>query len=149
MRSSFQTWVPRRARKPSFPAAAGNEGFLARLGTQVWKELRKLVVLRKVESPEPPLLPPSQTYFLRQNLKLRLLNARLSLLMRDEAGYRGDLKAAQTWLRQYFDTRSTRVSDVLAQLEQLSSISLDIEVPSISESLDAVRSLKARGEGGS
>ncbi len=130
-------------------AAAGNEGFLARLGTQVWKELRKLVVLRKVESPEPPLLPPSQTYFLRQNLKLRLLNARLSLLMRDEAGYRGDLKAAQTWLRQYFDTRSTRVSDVLAQLEQLSSISLDIEVPSISESLDAVRSLKARGEGGS
>lgn len=130
-------------------AASGSEGFLARLGSQVWRELRKLVVLRKVESPEPPLLPPSQTYFLRQNLKLRLLNARLSLLMRDEAGYRADLKAAQTWLRQYFDTHSQRVSEVLAQLEKLSSISLDIEVPSISESLDAVRGLKARREGGS
>jgi uroporphyrin-3 C-methyltransferase len=130
-------------------AASGTEGFLKRLGSQVWRELRKLVVLRKVESPEPPLLPPSQTYFLRQNLKLRLLNARLSLLMRDEAGYRGDLKAAQTWLRQYFDTHSKRVGEVLAQLEKLSSISLDIEVPSISESLDAVRGLKARREGGS
>ena len=130
-------------------AASGNEGFLARLGTQVWSELRKLVVLRKVESPEPPLLPPSQTYFLRQNLKLRLLNARLSLLMRDEAGYRGDLKAAQAWVRQYFDTHSKRVGDVLAQLRQLSSVSLEVEVPSISESLDAVRGFTARSEGGS
>jgi len=130
-------------------AASANGGFLARLGAQVWSELRKLVVLRKVESPEPPLLPPSQTYFLRENLKLRLLNARLSLLMRDEAGYRADLNAAQAWLRQYFDTHSQRVGEVLAQLEKLSSISLNIEVPSISESLDAVRGLKARGEGGS
>ena len=129
-------------------AASGTEGFLARLGAQVWGELRKLVVLRKVESPEPPLLPPSQTYFLRQNLKLRLLNARLSLLMRDEAGYRGDLKAAQLWVRRYFDTHSKRVGDVLEQLRQLSSVSLDVEVPSIAESLDAVRSFKARGEGG-
>lgn len=129
--------------------ASGTEGFLARLGAQVWSELRKLVVLRKVESPVPPLLPPSQTYFLRENLKLRLLNARLSLLMRDEASYRSDLNAAQTWVRQYFDTQSKRVGDVLAKLQQLASISLDIEVPSISESLEAVRGLKARREGGS
>ena len=141
-----------RAKPAPAPAAAavsGTEGFLVRLGAQVWGELRKLVVLRKVESPEPPLLPPSQTYFLRQNLKLRLLNARLSLLMRDEAGYRGDLKAAQAWVRQYFDTHSKRVGDVLAQLKQLSSVALDVQVPSISESLEAVRGFKARGEGGS
>jgi len=140
-----------RAAAPKAPAgaaASATETALARLGAEVWRELRKLVVVRKVESPEPPLLPPSQTYFLRENLRLRLLNARLSLLIRDQAGYRGDLQAAQTWVQQYFDTRSKRVAGVLSQLEQLSSVSLDIQVPSISGSLEAVRAFRARSEGG-
>ncbi len=131
------------------PAAAGSENFVARLGAQVWSELRKLVVLRKLESPAPPLLPPSQSYFLRENLRLRLLNARLSLLMHDQAGYHGDLRAAQTWVKRYFDVHSKRTEDALAQLEQLSSVSLDFEIPNISESLEAVRSFKARRAGGS
>ncbi len=128
---------------------SGDEAFLVRLGAQVWRELRQLVVLRKVDSPEPPLLPPSQSYFLRQNLRLRLLDARMSMLMHDETGYRGDLHAAQTWLKRYFDLRSKRVSDALAQLDQLLSVSLDLEVPSISETLEAVRNYKARGARGS
>ncbi|MGH8736853.1 MAG: uroporphyrinogen-III C-methyltransferase [Burkholderiales bacterium] len=128
---------------------AGSEGFFARLGAQVWSELRKLVVLRKVESPAPPLLPPSQSYFLRENLRLRLLNARLSLLMRDETGYRGDLRAAQTWVKRYFDLHAKRTEDALAQLEQLSSVSLDLALPDISESLEAVRSFKAHRAGDS
>jgi uroporphyrin-3 C-methyltransferase len=131
------------------PAGAENEGFFARLGAQVWSELRKLVVLRKVDSPAPPLLAPSQSYFLRENLRLRLLNARLSLLLRDEAGYRGDLRTAQAWVKRYFDVQSKRTEEVLAQLEQLASVSLDFQVPDISESLEAVRSFKAQRAGGS
>ena len=69
--------------------------------------------------------------------------------MRDEAGYRGDLRAAQAWVKQYFDLHSTRTEYALAQLGQLSAISLNLEVPDISASLDAVRSFKARREGGS
>jgi uroporphyrin-3 C-methyltransferase len=141
----------RAAPAPAGAAATGAEsgGFVARLGAQVWRELRQLVVLRKVDSPEPPLLPPSQSYFLRQNLRLQLLNARLSLLMRDDAGYRRDLHTAQAWLRRYFDANSKRVGDALAQLAQLASASLDAEVPSIAESLEAVRSFKARRAQGS
>jgi uroporphyrin-III C-methyltransferase len=136
---------------PESGAAAGSakEAFLARLGAQLWSELRQLVVLRKVDSPEPPLLPPSQSYFLRENLRLRLLDARMSMLMHDETGYRGDLRAAQAWLKRYFDPRSKRVGDALAQLDQLQSVSLDLEVPSISETLEAVRSFKARHARGS
>ena len=55
-------------------------GFWSRLGSEVWGEVRQLVVVRQVGSNEPPLLPPPQAYFLRENLRLRLLNARLSLL---------------------------------------------------------------------
>jgi uroporphyrin-3 C-methyltransferase len=126
------------------PATPAEEGFFTRLGGEVWKELRQLVVVRKVESPDPPLLPPQQAYFLRENLKLRLLNARLALLTRDEAGYREDLRVAQAWIQRYFDARSKAGQAALAQLKQLSSASISFEPPSISDSLDAVRNFKAR-----
>src|SRR5713226_3761884 len=126
--------------------AGGERGVVARLGAEVWNELRQLVVVRRLDAPEPPLLAPAQAYFLRENLRLRLLNARLSLLMRDEAGYREDLRAVQAWVRRYFDTRSKQTADALAQLKALSSPSLSFEMPSISESLEAVRGFKSRRE---
>jgi uroporphyrin-III C-methyltransferase len=127
-------------------AKAVDAGFWSRLGSEVWSELRQLVVVRQMSVPEPPLLPPTQAYFLKENLRLRLLNARLSLLARDEAGYREDLRVAQQWMRRYFDVRSKQTADALAQLRQLASTSISFEMPTISESLDAVRGFKSRRE---
>jgi uroporphyrin-III C-methyltransferase len=135
--------------KAAKAAPEREEGFFVRLGGEVWKELRQLVVVRKVESPEPPLLPPQQAWFLRENLKLRLLNARLALLTRDEAGYREDLRVAQAWILRYFDARAKASQGALAQLKQLSSASVSFEPPSITDSLEAVRGFKARRERGS
>ena len=126
------------------PAPPGEGGFWSRLGSEVWSELRQLVIVRQVDSSEPPLLPPPQAYFLRENLRLRLLNARLSLLTRDEAGYREDLRAAQAWIRRYFDASAKPAADALAQLQQLSARSISFEMPTISESLEAVRGFKSR-----
>ena len=77
---------------------------------------------------------------------LRLLNARLSLLARDEAGYRQDIGTAQRWIERYFDPRSKHTAEALQQLKQLSAASLTFQVPSITESLEAVRGYKARRE---
>ena len=134
------------AGKDAKPVPVVEEGFLARLGGEVWRELRQLVVVRKVESPEPPLLAPSQAYFVRENLKLRLLNARVALLSRDEAGHREDLRVAQNWIRRYFDARAKAAQNALAQLKQLSSASVSFEPPSIADSLEAVRGFKSRRE---
>jgi uncharacterized protein HemX/uroporphyrinogen-III synthase len=128
------------------PAASAERGFWARLSSEVWHELRQLVVVRQVNTPEPPLLPPSQAYFVRENLRLRLLNARLSLLSRDEAGYREDLRTAQRWIERYFDPRSKQTAEALNQLKQLSSTTISFELPSITESLEAVRGYKSRRE---
>jgi uroporphyrin-3 C-methyltransferase len=130
------------ASRPASPPGEG--GFWSRLGSEVWSELRQLVIVRQVDSSEPPLLPPPQAYFLRENLRLRLLNARLSLLTRDEAGYREDLRAAQAWIRRYFDASAKPAADALAQLQQLSARSISFEMPTISESLEAVRGFKSR-----
>ena len=145
---AFDERSEREPAAKSGPADAerGFWSFWSRLGSEIRSELRSLVVVRQVNPPDPPLLPPTQAYFLRENLRLRLLNARLSLLMRDEAGYREDMRAAQAWVRRYFDTRSKQTADALAQLKTLSSALLSFEMPSISESLEAVRGFKSRRE---
>ena len=138
--------------RPARPAAAGAAGpgqdaepWYRRIAAEVWREIRQLIVVRRVESPEPPLLAPTQAYFLRENLRLRLLSARLALLTRDATAYRDDLKAAQDWIKRYFDTRSARTSEALAQLEALAGAPLRLELPSIAGSVNAVRALSARG----
>src|SRR5438445_2646794 len=137
----------RTERQPPPKEPAGAErGFLARLAGEVWNELSQLVVVRKMGAAEPPLLPPSQAYFVRENLRLRLLNARASLLARDEVGYREDLRATAAWVQRYFDPRSKSTGDAVAQLKQLSGISITFDMPTISESLDAVRGYKSRRE---
>ena len=145
---AFEERIERQAAAKSSPqgAAAPEEGFFKRLGGEVWRELRQLVVVRKVDSVEPPLLPPQQAWFVRENLKLRLLNARLALLTRDEAGYREDLRTARNWIQRYFDPRARGSLAALAQLKQLSAASISFEPPSIADSLEAARGFKARRE---
>jgi uroporphyrin-3 C-methyltransferase len=147
---AFEERVERPAPAKAVPpgTAAPAPGFFERFGGEIWRELRQLVVVRRIDAPEPPLLPPQQAWFLRENLKLRLLNARLALLTRDEAGYREDLRTAQGWIHRYFDARAKASLAALAQLRQLSSASVSFEPPSIADSLEAVRAFKARRERG-
>lgn len=119
-----------------------DEGFWTRLGTGILDELKQLVRVRNIEQPEAPLLSPTQAYFLKQNLRLRLLNARLALLDRNERVLRADLEASNAWLTRYFDTRSKSVIAAGATLKLISGGAVSIELPSVAESLAAVRSFK-------
>src|SRR5690606_11218134 len=65
------------------------------------KELRELFRVRRVDSPDAVLVAPQQAYFLRQNLRLMLLNARLALLSRNGDAYRADLERARRWIDSY------------------------------------------------
>jgi uroporphyrin-3 C-methyltransferase len=124
--------------------AAPSGGFLAQFGAGLWRDLKDLVVVRRVGAPQPPLLPPEQAYFLRENLRLRLLNARLALLSRNQAGFEADVRAARQWLQHYYDARARPTQEALSRLEQLQGSPISFEPPSITDSLDAVRSFKAR-----
>ena len=110
----------------------------------MWGEVRQLIRVRTVESPDALLLSPSQSYFARENLKLRLLNARLALLSRNEGAFRSDMIAAQDEIAKYFDTRARQTQVAQALLKQVQSSKLSIEMPTLSESLNAVRNYKAK-----
>ena len=134
----------RLAREAKAPPAEASGGFLAQFGAGLWRDLKDLVVVRRVGAPQPPLLPPEQAYFLRENLRLRLLNARLALLSRNQAGFEADVRVARQWLQHYYDARARPTQEALSRLEQLQGSPISFEPPSITDSLDAVRSFKAR-----
>ena len=107
-------------------------------------EMRQLIRVRTVETPDALLLSPTQAYYARENLKLRLLNARLALLSRNETAFRSDLIAAQDAISKYFDTRARQTQVAQALLKQVQSSNLSIEMPTLAESLNAVRTYKAK-----
>ncbi len=127
--------------KPA-PRTSPPGAFWQRLGNEAWQDFKQLVRIQNLQKAELPLLPPEQAYFLRENLKLRLLMARIALLQHNETSYRSDVKAAQEWLQHYFDSRDAAVRNAMASLEQLGQSRLSIELPDISASLNAARTFK-------
>ena len=110
--------------------------------SDLWQELRGLIRIQRFDRAEPPLLAPGQDYLLRENLKLRLLNARLALFAHDQVTFRGELKAALDSLGGFFDTRDKAVQADQAVLKQLLATETNVEVPSLVESQAALRALR-------
>ena len=107
-------------------------------------DMRQLIRVRQVTTPDALMISPEQAYFLRENLKLRLLNARLALMARNEAAFRTDLLAAQDALAKYFDGRAAGTQAAQALLRQVQANNVAIDMPSLSDSLNAVRNYKAK-----
>ncbi|MBF6986665.1 fused uroporphyrinogen-III synthase HemD/membrane protein HemX [Cupriavidus sp. IK-TO18] len=126
----------------SAPAAAATNGWFSRLWTYLRDEMAQVVRIRKVDDAEALLLSGDQGWFLRENVKLRLLNARLALLSRNEPVFRNDLAAAQAMIGRYFDTKSRRVQGVLTLLRQAQAGAVTVQLPTMSESLGALNALK-------
>lgn len=118
------------------------EGAWQRLMREIWEDMKRLVRIENMQKRELPLLSPTQTFFLRENLKLRLLSARLSLLSRDEKSFRHDLQSAQEWIVRYFDAKSPRGLQAVTTLQKLRESSINIEMPDVSASLEAARNYR-------
>jgi len=108
-----------------------------------WRELRALVRVSRIENPEAALLSPEQSFFLRENLKLKLLNARLGVLARQGDSVRSDLLAAQALVQRYFDPQARRTQAVTTILAQLLAQARPIEVPRLDDSLSALQTAAA------
>jgi len=113
-----------------------------RLAQEIWSDLKRMIRIERVDRPEPPLLAPDQRYFLRENIRLRLLTARIALLQHDEATYRADLQAASDWITKHFDLRENSTRNALGSLKELSSSEIVIDIPDITESLGLVSKYK-------
>lgn len=109
----------------------------------VASEARSLVRVGRIERPEAVLLAPDQTFFLRENLKLKLLNARLALLSRQVESARGELANVTASLNRYFDPASRRVQAAATLLQQLQIQVRATEPARIDETLAALSTAAA------
>ena len=111
--------------------------------TRMLDEVKGLVRFSRIDAPEAALLSPEQAFFLRENLKLKLLNARLGLLARQKEGVRNDLGAAAVLVRRYAEPQSRRTTQLLQLLEQTSEQVRTAELPRIEASLTALNTAAA------
>ncbi len=115
----------------------------ATLGSSFWQEVKSLVRVTRIDQPEAMLVAPEQAFFLRENLKLRLLNARLALLSRQFDTAQSDLREAQLALDKYFDRSSRRVVAVAELVRGVTGQARLVSVPRPDATLAAIATASA------
>jgi uroporphyrin-3 C-methyltransferase len=114
------------------------------LWQRIWLEAKSLVRVTRIDQPDAMLLAPEQAFFLKENLKLRLLNARLALLSRQFETAQADLKVAQSSLDRFFDKTARRTVLASELIKQVATQARQVGVPRPDDTLAA---LAAAGAG--
>ena len=110
---------------------------------RAWDEVRSLVRVTRIDHPDAALLAPDQAFFVKENLKLRLLNARLALLSRQFDTAQSDLQVSQAWLDRYFDRSSRRTVLATELIRQVAVQARQGGVPRPDDSLTALTAAAA------
>jgi len=145
--------VPARAEPAA--SAPGDGGFGDRvshemgragrfLADKVWSEIRALVRITPIAHPEAMLVAPDQAFFLRENLKLRLLNARLALMARQFDSAQADLKWVLGAIDRYFNRAAKRTVAATELLRQVSQQARSAGVARPDDTLAALATAGAR-----
>ena len=111
----------------------------------VWAEIRAMIRVERLDAAaDPVLLSPSQSTYLRENLKIRLLTARLALLGRDPRTYEADVSRAADWVARYFDQSKPEVKAALETLNRLKTIQIAPEQPMLTETIAVLQNMQGR-----
>lgn len=127
--------------RPSAVAAPVEETGMpvAAFFNSLWAEIRALIRIERIEGSVPAALSVDQQFFVRENLKLRLLSARLALLARDHAGFHRELVVVQDLMARYIHRADPSVQQAEQALLPMLGISWPGELPQPAESLAAIR----------
>ena len=123
--------------------ASDAKAWATRLLGSMWREASKLLRVSRIDQPEAALLAPDQGFFLRENLKLRLLNARMGLLSRQTDTARADLGVADAWIGKYFDGSARKTQGAVQLLQQVQGQLKTSELPRLDETMAALATAAA------
>ncbi|WP_455024345.1 uroporphyrinogen-III C-methyltransferase [Neisseria elongata] len=122
------------------PQEDPNASWWQRTWNKTLHGLGNLVEVRKLNNGDAMLLAPEQAYFVRENLRLRLLDARIALMQHNGEVFLSDLNNAEATVKQYFDNQSPATQAWLKELAELKSLDMrTVSNESLKASLAAVR----------
>lgn len=130
--------VPAQAPASERPKVQTELQWWQRLVQGAADEARSLIRVSRIDNPEASLLAPEQAFFLRENLKLKLLNARLGLIARQSESVQADLSASAQALAKYFDASSRKTQVAMSALQQAQSQLKTLELPRLDNTLAAL-----------
>jgi uroporphyrin-3 C-methyltransferase len=131
--------APTLARKPAETIPT----WWVRILDVVHEEVRNLVRVSRITDPEAALLSPEQSFFVRENFKLRILNARLAVLSRQVDAARADLASASVQLNRYFDPSSRKTQTASSLLQLVQGQTKLLELPRVDDTLSALSTAAA------
>lgn len=112
------------------------------LPAAVWSDLKGLVEIRDHEAPIQPLLSPEERFFLIENVRLQIEQARLAMLSGQPEVFQERLATAISWIEEHFDKESRVTTSTLETLQQVKSESIAPQLPDISATYEALRSYR-------
>lgn len=118
----------------------------SRAASAAHEEFTSLVKIRRIDEPDRYLLGPDQKRSIRQGLRLQLLSARINLLNRNEALFRQDLAKSAETIQRFFDGEKPEVKSSINLLTELQSEPLQLNLPTLSDSMAALGAARAESE---
>jgi uroporphyrin-3 C-methyltransferase len=109
----------------------------------IWQDLKELVTIRHHDQNISALLSPKEHFYLTQNLRLQIEQARLALLLGKADVYGERMKTAQEWLSRFFDKDDPAVQNTLQTLAKLAEADIEPKIPDVNKSYQALRSYLA------
>ncbi len=106
--------------------------------------MKKLVTIRHNERPIDALIQPEQIKFLEENLKLKIEQARLALLQKDQNLFQSNLKLINNWVKLYYDMDDSKTQRVLTELASLKEVNLAPSLPDVSLASKVLHTVIAR-----
>lgn len=113
------------------------------IARDIWGAIRSMVRVQRLDRAEPGLVAPEQKVFLQQGLRLLLLDARHSLIMRNTVTYQQTLSQARAWIVKYADATDALVKADLETLRQLAALDIDPQAVSLEDTRQALSSARA------
>lgn len=139
--------TPKEKKAPVVPATswakAISMSWWEKVWDDIWSDAQNLIRVSRIDKPEASMLAPDQSYFVRENLKLRLLNARLGLLARHFDAVQSDMKQATDDLARYFDLQTRQGQTTLALAREVLAQAKQIEIPRVDDTLAALTTAAA------
>ncbi|MBF0804648.1 MULTISPECIES: uroporphyrinogen-III C-methyltransferase [unclassified Neisseria] len=134
------TLKPGQAAPQAAAVSAANLSWWENAWQKSLSALKDMVEVRRLNNNDAMLMAPDQAYFVRENLRLRLLDARTALLQHNGEVYLNDLNSAEASVKQYFDISSPATQSWLRELADLTALDLRaVADDALKTSLNAVR----------